>query len=182
MSNMSVPLAVQAAMAFAATMHGDQKYGDNKPYTMHLAHVAEVLSRFKFDSEDLQVAAWLHDSVEDTAATINQVKLMFGNNVADLVERVTNEPGKNRKERHEKTYPKIQASVDATTLKLADRIANVEVSVADSSPQLGMYRKEHESFKSLLYKSGPHEAMWRHLDFLIGEAAKEVKVKKKKKK
>jgi len=172
-------LAVEAAKAFATAVHKDQKYGEDKPYVDHLGHVAEVLSRFKFDSEDLQVAAWLHDTVEDTDATIEQITLTFGHNVADLVGRVTNEPGKNRKERHLKTYPKIQASVDATTLKLADRIANVEVSVEDSSPQLQMYRKEHAAFKSLLYKPGPHEAMWRHLDFLIGDTDEESIHKKR---
>jgi (p)ppGpp synthase/HD superfamily hydrolase len=128
-----------------------------------------VLLRFKFNEEDLQVAAWLHDTVEDTDATITQIEMMFGRNVADIVGRVTNEQGKNRKERHAKTYPKIQASMDATTLKLADRIANVERSVEDASTQLQMYRKEHEAFKSLLYKPGIHDGMWRHLDFLIGD-------------
>lgn len=161
-------LAIQAAEAFASVQHADQKYGEES-YTKHLAHVAEVLRRFSFTSEDLQVAAWLHDTVEDTGASLTQIEMMFGRNVADIVGRVTNEPGKNRKERHAKTYPKIQASVDATTLKLADRIANVEASIETASDKLGMYQKEHKSFRSLLYKSGVHEGMWRHLDFLIGE-------------
>lgn len=162
-------LAIQAAQAFASVKHEGQKYGDTEPYTKHLAHVAEVLLRFKFDDEDLIVAAWLHDSVEDTDATITQIEMMFGRRVADIVGRVTNEPGKNRKERHAKTYPKIQKSMDATTIKLADRIANVESSVEASSDKLGMYRKEHEAFKALLHKDGVHDAMWRHLDFLIGD-------------
>lgn len=162
-------LAIQAAQAFASAKHEGQKYGDEQPYVTHLGHVAEVLRRFKFTDEDLQVAAWLHDVVEDTDATLTQIEMMFGRNIADIVGRVTNEPGKNRKERHTKTYPKIQASVDATTLKLADRIANVECSVEDASKKLEMYRKEHKAFKSLLYKPGIHDAMWRHLDFLIGD-------------
>jgi (p)ppGpp synthase/HD superfamily hydrolase len=162
-------LAIKAAAVFAATKHKDQKYGENAPYTEHLAHVAEVLRRFKQDSEDLQVAAWLHDTVEDTDATLSQIELLFGRNVADLVGRVTNEPGKNRKERLEKTYPKIQASRDATTLKLADRIANVERSVQGDEKKFEMYKKEYSNFKTLLQKEGEHEAMWRHLDFLIGD-------------
>ena len=161
-------IAIQAAAAFAASKHKDQKYGENSPYTEHLAAVAEVLRRFKHDSEDLQVAAWLHDVVEDTNATLLQIEMLFGKNVADLVHRVTNEPGKNRKERHEKTYPKIQASKDATTLKLADRIANVERSVLDKAKQLDMYKKEYSLFKIMLLKEDEHDAMWRHLDFLLG--------------
>ncbi len=162
-------LAIQAAEAFAATAHKDQKYGEEQPYTTHLGHVVEVLQRFKFEDEDLQVAAWLHDVVEDTEVTITQIEMMFGRNVADIVGRVTNEPGQNRKERHAKTYPKIQGSVDATTLKLADRIANVESCVQDADDKFKMYRKEHKAFQSLLHKPGVHDAMWRHLDFLIGD-------------
>lgn len=175
-------LAIQAAQAFASTAHKDQKYGEEQPYTTHLGHVAEVLRRFKFTDEDLQVAAWLHDTVEDTDATITQIEMMFGRNVADIVGRVTNEPGENRKERHAKTYPKIQGSVDATTLKLADRIANVEYNVDHTDGKLEMYRKEHKAFKSLLYKPGVHDALWRHLDFLIGDLfdADEILGKKRK--
>lgn len=161
--------AVKAAIIYATNKHKDQKYGETSPYTEHLAHVAEVLRRFKHDSEELQIAAWLHDVVEDTDTSLFQVEILFGRSVADLVGRVTNEPGKNRKERHKKTYPKIQASKDATTLKLADRIANVERSVQDKSRQMGMYKKEHKLFKTMLYKEGEHDKMWSHLDFLIGE-------------
>lgn len=162
-------LAIQAAEAFATVQHGDQKYGE-EPYTKHLAHVAEVLRRFKFTSEDLQVAAWLHDTVEDTNASLTQIEMMFGRNVADIVRRVTNEPGKNRKERHANTYPKIKFSVEALTVKLADRIANVESSIETTSDKLGMYKKEHKEFKRMLYRDNVgHDAMWRHLDFLIGE-------------
>jgi (p)ppGpp synthase/HD superfamily hydrolase len=94
---------------------------------------------------------------------------MFGRRVADLVHRVTNEEGKNRRERHEKTYPKIQASDDAITLKLADRIANIEASYElNDEGKMEMYAKEYKGFRDKLYKPGSHDAMWRHLDFLIG--------------
>lgn len=157
------------AFQYGAVKHQSQMYGENLPYEHHLIDVYAVLSRFNVIDEDLLVAAFLHDTVEDTDTTIEDIKDMFGDNVADIVGRVTNEPGKNRKERHEKTYPKIQASTDATTLKLADRIANVEFSIANTSKQIGMYKKEHKNFRSLLYKPGVHDAMWRHLDFMIGE-------------
>jgi guanosine-3',5'-bis(diphosphate) 3'-pyrophosphohydrolase len=160
-------LLVRSAASYAAVKHKDQMYGD-EPYTTHLAHVAEVLFRFNFYDETLQAAAWLHDTVEDTDAKIEEIALMFGDRVADLVYRVTNEQGKNRKERHVKTYPKIAASEDATTLKLADRIANVEKSMQDSYKLYGMYRKEYTDFRNTLYKEGIHAAMWQYLDFLIG--------------
>lgn len=160
-------LALQAAQALAATAHEGQMYGD-QPYTKHLAEVVGVLERFKIDDTDLLVAGWLHDSVEDTDTTLETIELMFGRRVKDLVYRVTNEEGKNRKERHEKTYPKIQASDDAITLKLADRIANTEASILQNDEgKMKMYAKEYEGFKKKLYKRGTHDAMWRHLDFLM---------------
>lgn len=161
-------IAIKAAAALAASAHKDQKYGD-EPYTVHLGHVFEVLKRFGCDDQDILVAAWLHDIVEDTDVELSQIELMFGKAVSDLVWRVTNEAGKNRKERHAKTYPKIQESERATTLKLADRIANTEKSIEDGDDILQMYEKEYSSFREAMYKSGQNEAMWRHLDFLMGE-------------
>jgi (p)ppGpp synthase/HD superfamily hydrolase len=162
-------LALQAAQALAATSHGDQKYGETLPYVKHLADVVEVLKRFNVTDEEMLIAGWLHDVVEDTSTSLLHVELTFGRRVADLVHRVTNEEGKNRRERHEKTYPKIQASDDAITLKLADRIANIEFSyIANDEDKLKMYAKEYKGFREKLYKPGVHDAMWRHLDFLIG--------------
>jgi len=160
-------LALQAAQALAETAHKGQMYGD-QPYTKHLADVVGVLRRFKVEDTDILVAGWLHDSVEDTETTLEQIELMFGRRVRDLVYRVTNEEGKNRKERHEKTYPKIQASPDAVTLKLADRIANTEASIMQNDEKkMKMYAKEYPNFKQKLHVTITHESMWRHLDFLM---------------
>lgn len=160
-------LKISAAEAMAVAAHGEQKYGD-QPYGKHLAHVVEVLLRFGIRDEDMVAAAWLHDSVEDTEMSLLQIEATFGKRTKDLVHRVTNEEGKNRKERHIKTYPKIAESDDAITLKLADRIANTESSI-DDKDKLKMYQKEYKSFRNYLYKQGMHDAMWRHLDFLTGE-------------
>lgn len=159
-------LELQAAEVFAASVHKDQKYGDD-PYIRHLNEVVEVLKRFNISDKDILIAGYLHDSVEDTDTSLFQIEAMFGKRVSDLVYRVTNEEGKNRKERHTKTYPKIKASDDAITLKLADRIANTEASLEDKS-KLKMYIKEYPGFREALFKSGTHDSMWRHLDFLIG--------------
>ena len=160
-------LALEAAEALAETAHKDQKYGEH-PYTKHLSDVVQVLTRFKVNDEAILVAGWLHDIVEDTDTSLNQLEIMFGRRVKDLVHRVTNESGKNRKERHQKTYPKIKASDDAITLKLADRIANTEESLETNPKLFEMYQKEYVVFREMLYKVGTHDAMWRHLDFMMG--------------
>lgn len=154
---------------FAVERHGDQKYSSG-PYSIHLAAVSAVLSRFGIVDENLHKAAWLHDVVEDTPTKLEEVKTLFGPVVADLVHRVTNGPGKNRKERHENTYPKIFASDDAITLKLADRIANTEQSIKDNGDLLQMYIKEYPDFKYMLFKPGSHDEMWLHLDKLVSRS------------
>lgn len=156
---------VKLAQEIATKFHADQKYGSD-PYTKHLSNVVEVLGRYEVTDEDIIVAAWLHDSVEDTDLTIEDIKTLFGDRVADLVFRVTNESGANRKERHVKTYPKIKESSDALLLKLADRIANNERSIVDNAKLLKMYRDEYPAFKDALYTKGVHEELWKHLDYL----------------
>jgi guanosine-3',5'-bis(diphosphate) 3'-pyrophosphohydrolase len=170
------------AMAFAVERHGDQLYG-RKPYHVHLLDVVQVLRRFiDWDElpQELVDAACLHDTIEDTATTAEQISALFGQRVAELVVAVTNEPGSNRKERQAKTYPKIRAVDRAITVKLADRIANIEQATSHERvgrpPQklFSMYEKEWDEFQSQLRgrcagEGQPETIMWEYLDELIAE-------------
>jgi (p)ppGpp synthase/HD superfamily hydrolase len=171
---------VHFARGFAIGAHGDQKYGSGAPYYVHLDAVSDVLLDFKIDSIYLHKAAYLHDVLEDTQTTPETIQNLFGADVLALVQAVTNEPGANRKERHLKTYPKIRKAGEwAMMLKLADRIANVSASLADTAGgKIGMYRKEHASFKEALFTpSNPTiQAMWTHLDNLMGTKTDKLKV------
>jgi (p)ppGpp synthase/HD superfamily hydrolase len=140
------------AREYAARKHATQQYG-NQPYTVHLAAVREVLRWAGIEDEHpLAIAAWLHDTVEDTDTTREDVAARFGDEVAELVWAVTG-VGKNRKERNENAYAKIRAYPQAATLKLADRIANVEAS-ANVPDKLAMYRKEWPAFRDALAGHG----------------------------
>lgn len=153
------------ARAFATHKHEGQKYGE-KPYTVHLAAVRDVLlSVGVLDDEPLGIAAWLHDTVEDTSTTREEIEVRFGADVASLVWAVTG-VGKNRKERNANAYEKIRAYPLAATLKLADRIANVEAS-ANVPDKLAMYRKEWPSFRDALAGNG-HPALWERLRKALG--------------
>ena len=152
------------ARAFAAQRHGDQRYS-GEPYDVHLAEAAAVLDRFGVDDPDIAVAVWLHDVVEDTDTTLDEVEQRFGSRVRDLVGAVTVEPGDTRAESFAATYPKLRQVPGAVTLKLADRIANVE----RGGPKRAMYRDEHETFRSALHEPGEADAMWAHLDRTVHE-------------
>lgn len=154
------------AKEFAITAHGEQKYGD-EPYVVHLEAVRKVLADFAIEKgDDLAVAAWLHDVIEDTSVTRQEIEREFGADVAALVWAVTG-VGKNRKERSQSAYLKMQALPQAVTLKLADRIANCEASARNNPSLLTMYRNELPDFASALAGLGD-PSMWTRLRRVLG--------------
>lgn len=162
-----------SAFAFATKAHEGQKYGGAYPYTHHLDRVVQVLMWAGFSKDRaLLNAGWLHDTLEDQPGRVTYQLLWdsFGLDVANLVKAVTDKPGKNRREKHEATYPGIRrAGARAVALKLADRIANVEFSVLEGDEgKLEMYRKEHADFTKVLYQRGEHEEMWDRLGEALG--------------
>lgn len=162
-----MPLDEQArenkARAFALVAHADQKYGE-LPYIAHLHAVRTVLLDFGY-SAPFTLAAWLHDVVEDTPVTRDEVAANFGEEVADLVWAVTG-VGETRSERVHAAYEKIKENPPAAVLKLADRIANSEAS-RDYPKKLALYRGEHASFKEHLGTLGDPR-MWARLEKALG--------------
>lgn len=162
---------------FAVKAHANQKYG-NDPYERHLCDVVDVFNEFSqiiIDNDGnyyiiyaiMESAAWLHDVLEDTDISYEKIRDTFGSNVADLVNAVTDEPGKNRKERKANTLPKIKEyGYLAIALKLCDRIANIENCIDTKNKGLmKMYAKEYPSFKEALYHEGDLlDPMWDRLD------------------
>jgi guanosine-3',5'-bis(diphosphate) 3'-pyrophosphohydrolase len=155
------------ASDFARRAHAGQEYSGGAFHEKHLARVVATLRRFGVDAPALLAAAWLHDTVEDTDTTVEDIHREFGDDVADLVWRLTDEPGRNRKERHHLTHLKIRGRPEAVCIKLADRIANMESSMEERSHLRGMYRAEHGQFRDDLHRPGEHDDMWAHLDALM---------------
>ncbi|EYF02732.1 HD domain-containing protein [Chondromyces apiculatus] len=158
----------QAARTFAAERHGAQRYGDH-PYTFHLERVRAVLADHGYGGA-LGVAAWLHDILEDTPTTRDEIADRFGAHVAALVWAVTG-VGATRKERNASMYGKIRDTEGAALLKLADRIANVEA--ARTRPdKLRMYRSEAEAFTQALAGLGDPR-LWARLQAAFAAAPRD---------
>lgn len=157
-----------SARRYAMVAHGEQRYGD-KPYVSHLDAVVDVLREFGYFQTTLIAAAYLHDTIEDTLETHDSLVVEFGPLIADLVWLVTDQPGKNRAERHQRTYPLLAMEPMAVTLKLADRIANVRASAISDPSLLSMYRREYGEFQKHLRsnRDGRHAPMWDELDRLL---------------
>jgi (p)ppGpp synthase/HD superfamily hydrolase len=85
--------------------------------------------------------------IEDCRVSYNDVKEQLGQEAADIIYAVTNEKGKNRKERaNDKYYEGIRNTPGAVFVKLCDRIANVQYSKMTKSRMFEMYKKENDDF------------------------------------
>lgn len=136
------------AKLFAESRHAGQTYGKTLPFIHHPTMVVATLKRFGITDQWILAAGWLHDILEDTPTTRSELVSYFGGEVDKLVWAVTDEQGKNRKERKTKAYAKIvEVGPRALIVKLADRIANVEHSIINNdSKMVGMYLSEARAF------------------------------------
>ncbi len=156
----------ELAREFAVVAHSDQRYGD-LPYVTHLADVASVAEEFAAPAF-VRDAAWLHDTLEDTATTFEELVAHFGVVVADLVEAVTDKRGNSRAEIHAATYPTLRrAGKPAVQLKLCDRLANARASSKTNPKKLAMYQREWTFFRSTLQLPGEHKGLWAALAKLL---------------
>lgn len=118
---------LKRAYLFAAEKHASQKRKySNEPYIIHPEFVACLLTRYTND-RDLLKAALLHDTVEDTDATIDDIRELFNPKVADLVEELTIDT-KIKNILGKKKYMSIHLntlSSKALLIKLVDRLHNV---------------------------------------------------------
>jgi (p)ppGpp synthase/HD superfamily hydrolase len=135
-------------IAFAIEAHQNTNHlYDGKPYSVHLALVVSYAQKYLTKipltyQEDVLSACWLHDTIEDTRNTYNDIKTISNAKIANLVYAVTNEKGKNRKERaNEKYYDGIKSEEFAQFIKLCDRLANVKYSIDTNSKMKDVYKK-----------------------------------------
>jgi guanosine-3',5'-bis(diphosphate) 3'-pyrophosphohydrolase len=126
-----------AAFKFAADKHRDQrrKGAHQQPYINHLIEVAEQLARVgKIEDINVLLAAALHDTVEDTKTTKEEIAEKFGARVSEIVMEVTDDkdlPKAERKEKQVEHAPHL--SVEAKQVKLSDKISNIR-EIANDPP------------------------------------------------
>jgi guanosine-3',5'-bis(diphosphate) 3'-pyrophosphohydrolase len=141
---------ILAAAHFAAQCHATQKRKGEagEPYINHLIEVAELIacSSDVLDT-NLVMAGFLHDTVEDTAVTPQELEQRFGHDVTSLVMEVTDDkslPKETRKALQVKNAHK--KSPRAQTLKLADKISNLR-SLLSSPPENWSQERKRQYFE-----------------------------------
>ena len=161
---------VYRARIFATTHHKDQSYGLYEQMPVHLHDVVGLVYNW---GPTYIATAWLHDIVEDTEVTIEEIYGLFPTAVAEAVEIVTDPELPSRREKKlavNKRFSQTQNRI-ALLVKLADRLANIR-SCFDNFPSshtkyrkwLEMYSKEHIAFKQVVYRNWQPESWWREID------------------
>lgn len=119
-----------SALAYASEKHRDQRRKNQEaaPYINHPIQVAYILSAVGgVTDEDILMSALLHDTLEDTEATAEEIRLLFGERVARIVQECTDDPGVSREERKLQQIQKAAGkSHEAKLVKLADKLNNLQ--------------------------------------------------------
>lgn len=165
------------AQIFAFQLHANQFYGDPElkiPYTVHLAMAESKAQKYLYllpekDQETAIISIWLHDSREDQGLSYNDIKKLFGLESADVVYYLTNNDGKNRKEKAINTYgPKTSKNRITVFDKLADRLGNVEFGIHYNSRMLKTQKEEFPYMVEILFVPGEFDIMWTDLADMLG--------------
>ena len=119
------------AYVFAMKAHGTQTRASGDPYFSHPLEVAGILTKLKLDSASIATAL-LHDTVEDTDASLNDVELLFGRDIARLVDGVTKLTRlelQSEQTKHAENFRKLllamSEDIRVLLVKLADRLHNM---------------------------------------------------------
>lgn len=164
----------EKAKLFARQVHhqADQKRKySNAPYIVHPQAVAELIRHTGAD-EAMLAAAWLHDTLEDTPTTFGQLQQLFGQEVAVLVEMLTNPQTSENDTRLQKKQRHLQhtakACAKAQTIKLADIIDNTK-DIVDNDPEFApVYLVEKQIQIELLRDGDP--GLWQQAEAQISHA------------
>src|SRR5438874_3109170 len=158
---------VERAFVFACERHADQRRKSGEDFIVHPVGVAKICAGMRLDTATL-CAALLHDTVEDTAASLIEVRDEFGEEVATLVDGVTKLTGitfQSRDEKQAENYRKMIVAmahdIRVVLIKLADRLHNMRTLGAMSKQKQQEKAKETlEIFAPLAHRLGIHAIKW----------------------
>ena len=130
--NISADLGqIKAAYEYARKHHGEQMRRDGSPYITHPIQVAQIVAEMRLDSESI-IAALLHDCIEDTDSTYEDIAKLFGVTVADIVDGVTkltrvkySTMEEEQMENLRKMLFAMSRDIRVILIKIADRLHNM---------------------------------------------------------
>src|SRR3954447_5068720 len=158
---------VQEAFVFACERHVDQRRASGEEFIVHPIGVAKICAGMRLDTATL-CAALLHDTVEDTSASLAEVRGDFGDEIATLVDGVTKLTGitfQSKDEAQAENYRKLMVhmaqDVRVILIKLADRLHNMRtLGALPKQKQQEIAKETLEIFAPLAHRLGIHAIKW----------------------
>lgn len=168
------------ALAYAKQAHAGQTRSDGKtPYVTHPVRVAQNVERFKRSKnlDSLISAAYLHDTIEDTDTTHQDLEKMFGGLVASLVLELTSDKDEIKRVGKTEYLQRKMAGMTSygLVIKLADRLDNVQdIATAKSASWRQRYKRETEDILSYIEKNRVLTGTHRTIVGLIRDKLNEI--------
>jgi len=158
---------VKEAFVYACEHHRDQRRKSGEEFIVHPVGVARICAGMRLDTATL-MAALLHDTVEDTGATLEEIEERFGEEVARLVDGVTKLTGitfNSRDEAQAENFRKMlvamASDIRVILIKLADRLHNMRtIGAMPKQKQIEKAKETLEIYAPIAHRLGIHAIKW----------------------
>ena len=165
---------LQQAVDYARNKHKDQKRKDGSPYIIHPLAVAEIVAEMGLD-EDAVLGALLHDCIEDTDASHEDIERIFGQTVAELVEGVTKLTRANfssteqaQMENLRKMFMAMSKDIRVVLIKIADRLHNMRtMQYQTPAKQIKKCQETMDIYAPLAHRLGMQKIKWELEDISL---------------
>ena len=165
---------IDRAVEYADTKHCHQKRKDGSPYIIHPLAVAEVVAEMGLDIDAI-LGALLHDCIEDTDASHDEIEKLFGQTVAELVEGVTKLTRANFETREQeqmenlrKMFMAMSKDIRVVLIKIADRLHNMRtMQYQTPAKQIKKCRETMDIYAPLAHRLGMQKIKWELEDISL---------------
>jgi (p)ppGpp synthase/HD superfamily hydrolase len=164
---------VEAARNYAILHHAEQMFGE-QPYSYHLDMVHAIVVKYNL-GEEYEIAAYLHDLLEDTNIKKQELTNMYGKDIGEMVFAVSGF-GSDRKEKQADIKRKMPLYVRSINLKMCDRLANLLSSKINKPKLYQRYCLEHEDSELQFIFSQGNSALFNAIENAL-ERKQSIKVK-----
>jgi len=173
MPGTDMPL-IEEAVTYAEEKHKNQKRKDGSPYIIHPLAVAEIVAEMGLDL-DAVLGALLHDCIEDTDASYEDIAKRFGNTTAELVEGVTKLTRANfssteeqQMENLRKMFMAMSKDIRVVLIKIADRLHNMRtMQYQTPAKQIIKCRETMDIYAPLAHRLGMQKIKWELEDIAL---------------